>query len=129
MSRRLQLLWIPLLAALIAGPPATRAFENLGSTDVLRAGASIVSAPFYSLPTARSVPAVQSGPRPYRHGGPSWAGVPVHLVTSSFEHRLLAVATWAGSDGFARTARHFPLFPTGPPAHGWSQNRLPRRPL
>jgi hypothetical protein len=117
MPRRLQLLWIPLLAALIAGTLATGASGNLASSEVLRAVESIGSAPLYSVPTARSVLAIQTRPQPYRHGGSSWAAVPGDLDAHAFEPRLLAAAILAGRDALARTARHFPLFPTGPPAH------------
>jgi len=44
--------------------------------------------------------------------------VPEHLEAPAFEHLLLTFATTAGSAAFGGTARHFPLFPTGPPAQG-----------
>src|SRR6476660_3670651 len=117
MPRRFPLLWLPLLAAIIAGPPAMPASGKLGTAELLRSGESIGSAPLYPLPTARSVLAFQFGSQPYRHGGPGWAAVPSDLDLHAFAHRLLPLAPWAGSDALARTARHFPLFPTGPPPH------------
>lgn len=117
MPRRLQPLWIPLLAVLIAGPLATPASGNLGTAEALRGRESVGAAPLYALPTARSVLALQPGSQPYRHSGPAWSAAPSDLDLRAFEQRLLPVAFSAGSDALARTARHFPLFPTGPPAH------------
>src|SRR4051812_21195867 len=117
MPRRLQLLWIPLLVSLMAGPRATRAPENLGSSELLGAGESIGSAAWPSLPTVRSVLPVQPGSPPYRHVGPSWAGLPSDGPAAALEAWGIAAATSAGIGALARTARHFPLFPTGPPAH------------
>ena len=106
-----------MLGAIIAGLLATRVPGVQGSAELLRGGESIASAPFYPLPTARSVLAIQSGSQPYRHGGTAWLAFPGNLDPHAIEHRFFAIAIPAGCDALARTARHFPLFPTGPPAH------------
>jgi len=115
MPRRFQLLWIPVLASLIAGPAGTRSFGALGGAEAVRVGESIDSAP-YTVPIARSVLAIQAGPQSHRPVGPSFAAVPGDLQAHALEQRLLPVLVLSGPDPLACTARHFPLFPTGPPA-------------
>ena len=115
MPRRFQLLWIPVLASLIAGPVGTRSFGALGPAQAVRVGESIDWAPPFTLPIARSLLAIQAGPQSHRPGGPSFAAVSGDLQALALEQRLLAAPILSGRDALARTARHFPLFPTGPP--------------
>lgn len=116
MPRRVQFLWISVLASLIAGPVGTRSFGALGRAEAVPVGESIDSAPPYTVPIARSVLAIQAGPQSHRPVGPSFAAVPGDLQAHALEQRLLAVPVLSGRDTLGRTARHFPLFPTGPPA-------------
>jgi hypothetical protein len=115
MPRRFQLLWIPVLASLIAGPVGTRSFGALGRAEAVRVGESIDAAPPYTVPVARSVLAIQAGLQSHRPGGPSFAAVSGDLQAHVLEQRLLEAPILSGRDALARTARHFPLFPTGPP--------------
>lgn len=115
MSRRIQLLWISLLVSHLAGPVGPRTSGALGGPQMVRAGESIDSAHMLSI--ARSVPALQAGPQSHRHVGPSLAAIPGNLQQHAFEQGLLAPAVLSRGDALARTERHYPLFPTGPPAH------------
>ncbi len=75
------------------------------------------SALLYSPPTARSVLAPHLGLQRYRHTDPSWTAVPDHLEAHAFQEPVLRAAVSPARVSLPRTARHFPLFPTGPPAH------------
>jgi hypothetical protein len=116
MPRRFQLLWIPVLVSLFAGPLLIRPSGDLRA-QAIRGGESIESASSYTLPAARSVPALQPRLQAHRQSSPSWAAVPGHREACAFEQRLVTPPVQTGRDALARTARHFPLFPTGPPAH------------
>jgi hypothetical protein len=116
MPRRFSLFSLPLLAALLLGLPAWRAPAGLGPSK-LSNGDFARAVPAYALPTARSAGAFRSGPQPYRHNSLAWALIPGHLEAQAIEQRLLTRLATARHDALARTARHFPLFPTGPPAH------------
>jgi hypothetical protein len=115
MPRRFSLFSLPLLAALLLGLSAWRAPAGLGPSK-LSSGDFARAVPAYALPTARSTGAFRSGPQPYRHNSLASALIPGHLEAQAIEQRLLTRLS-ARHDALPRTARHFPLFPTGPPAH------------
>ena len=116
MNRRLNLLWIPLLAALLTGPmgwrPPVWAPESvIRHTDTSPAVAGLVP-PVVRLQLAR-----QGSAPADRHGGLSWPSLPGPAGAVFIAH-LRDVPPRALAASFAETARHFPLFPTGPPSHG-----------
>lgn len=115
MSRRLHLLWIPLLAALLGGPmgqrPPVRAPGSVAENTEREPGVGrLVSATRLQL--ARPVAAPTE-----RHGGPSSPGLPT-MASTAVVTVLRYVIPPALASPLAETARHFPLFPTGPPSHG-----------
>jgi hypothetical protein len=115
MRRRPSLLWIPLLAALLAGHPAQRL--PAGVTEAV-VGQLATSTEALGLPRTVRFQVTPDGRSSLdRHGGPNWALLPdvepgatvaahQHGLEAGRHHGLLP-----------ESSRHFPLFPTGPPRH------------
>ncbi len=116
MKRRVDLLWIPLLAVLLAGPagrkpPVWTQESVVGTIDATREVMGLVR-PVVDHQLAR-----QPTPLTDRHTGQPWASPP------SVAPRVAApivppVSPRAASAPLTETARHFPLLPTGPPSRG-----------
>lgn len=119
MRRRLPLMWIPLLSALVAGPLAEPAPRELWSAaeDMLR-GIESSSAVGYALPVARLQPALHPRFSGDRQIGQFWSLDPARRPSWIPRPRLRALILKTDIGPLADSARHFPLFPTGPPSHG-----------
>ncbi|HEX5574590.1 MAG TPA: hypothetical protein VFX42_01850 [Gemmatimonadales bacterium] len=116
MNRRFPGLWIPLLAALVAtsllqrSPSAWTRETILGSVDAAPAVG-------FTLPGARLQAALQPRAPIDRHPGQPWALLAAGVtsgIAAPHRHRVSA-ETLPGL--LSKTARHYPLFPTGPPSY------------
>jgi len=115
-KRRFDLLWIPLLAILLAGPagrrpPVWTQESVVGAIDAARDVMGLVR-PVVDHQLAR-----QPTPPADRYAGQPWASLssaaPALAATI-----VPAVPVRPPSAPLTKTARHFPLFPTGPPSRG-----------
>ena len=115
MKRRVDLLWIPLLAVLLAGPagrkpPVWTQASVVGTFDATRELMGLVR------PVDRQL-ARQPTLLSDRHTGQPWAGPPSAVPTVAAPN-VPVVPPRAASAPLTETGRHFPLFPTGPPSRG-----------
>ena len=115
MKRRVDLLWIPLLAVLLADPagrkpPVWTQASVVGTFDATRELMGLVR------PVDRQL-ARQPTPLGDRHTGEPWASPP-SAVPALAAPIVPAVPPRAASAPLTETERHFPLFPTGPPSRG-----------
>jgi hypothetical protein len=112
MIRRVRLLWVPVLAALLLAPVGRP--RPLGTRGPALAAADALPAVGLVRQLAR-IEAVSRAITPaHRHDGSPWAGVPAAAAAASSPlARSSSTPAVAGLP--AETARHFPLFPTGPP--------------
>jgi hypothetical protein len=118
MQRRLCAWWIPVLAVLLAGPMLqpllgwSRAVP-LGRTEISGAAVEAV------LPSARLQPGLHVRSSPLERQGIRFAGAPGADEPVEIASAPVIVQP---IDRFhtlpADSARHFPLFPTGPPSQG-----------
>jgi hypothetical protein len=119
MQRRFCAWWIPVLAVLLAGPmlqplPGWSRAVPLGRTEISGAAVEAV------LPSARLQPGlhVRSSP-PLERQGTRFAGAlggdePVEIAFAPVIVHPIDHSHTLPAD----SARHFPLFPTGPPSQG-----------
>ena len=114
MPRRISSFWIPLLAALLAGPlvqPSSFLWTARARLGRVRLSDTPVKA---ILPSARLQPALQLRSPIERHGPLGTAPPPDGSARVAFQPVIAAPAGFL-SPPLAKSARHFPLFPTGPP--------------
>jgi hypothetical protein len=116
MNHRVHLLWIQLLAAVFAGPigvprPAWAPDSALGTIEASGSDVGLVR-PSIRLQQVCRLPSPVN-----RHGGQPSPGLPA-TVTTTVVPLARETLPAAASGPFAETARHFPLFPIGPPSHG-----------
>ena len=118
MLRRLQPLWIPLLASLIAGPLCDAPLRNAQLLlNCSGLGNRSSPGPWLSLPTVRSVLPIQVRTTAVSARGP--------LLGRGAQRCPRSCPRAPGSRGrdfgrdrcSAHIARHYPLFPTGPPTY------------
>jgi len=109
--------WVLLLAVLLGVAPRAARPDLLGGGAQLRAAAGAASPEVYYLRTAaRTLPALEARSPGDRHaalGGAlrAQATLPHFTYLTLHADRPRSVARPASQ------ARHFPLFPTGPPSH------------
>ena len=118
MPRRFSALWIPLLAALLAGPLVQRWPDWTSSTSV---GQVVVSGPPAKavLPSSRLqlvLPHFLSTVD--RQGASSGPALPAENQALVLSQEITASPANRLGGPLAESARHFPLFPTGPPSNG-----------
>ena len=118
MRRRLPLTWVPLLAALLAGPLARPLPQRWSAAGSGLRGIESSSDFDRALPAARVQPALHLRLPGERQPGQLWSlhPAPGHGVIPRARLRTPALERDLGPP--ADSARHFPLFPTGPPSHG-----------
>ena len=112
MIRRVRLLWAPLLAVLLLAPMVQP--RRLGTPGPALGAADALPAVGLVRQLARFDAVSRAITPVHRHDGSPWPGVPAAepAVTSSHGRSSSASAVTGLP---AETARHFPLFPTGPP--------------
>jgi hypothetical protein len=119
MTRALTALRIQLLAALLSGPLAQGPLREVGAAEaILRGAGSPAFAVGYALPVARFQAALHHRSPIDRHGPSLCSALPPRAESPSFTDRLGSTPPERQPASLAGTARHFPLFPTGPPLHG-----------
>jgi hypothetical protein len=119
MTRALTAVRILLLAALLSGPLAQGpAQEAWPAEAILRGADSPASAVGYALPVARFPAALHHRSPIDRHGLSLCSALPPRAESPSFTDRLGSTPSERQPGSLLGSARHFPLFPTGPPLHG-----------
>jgi len=117
MPRRCSALWISLLAALLAGSfvqrsaPAWTPEARLGRADAVNSDKAV-------LPFARLNPAPHFRSPSDRQSGPADQALPPREPERCALRRVIGLPADLLGAPVAKSARHFPLFPTGPPSHG-----------
>lgn len=118
MHHRLSLTWIPLLTALLAGPLAEPVPKELWSvTEARLRGIESSSAVDCPLPVARFQKALHPRSPGDRQVGQFWSIDPARRESRIPDPTLQALVLKADIGPLTDSARHFPLFPTGPPSH------------
>ena len=117
MHRRLSALWIPLFAPLLAGPVAQHAPRDVGLGDaIVWTGDSLSSSVQSNLPAATLQPALNRRVPVGRGPGALWCALPVRPASPISNTQLLTPPALPDGSPLTRSARLFPLFPTGPPS-------------
>jgi hypothetical protein len=118
MNRRLSALWIPLLAVLLARPPVPQ-WPQAWSPETAVAHAGLLATPAKAvLPGIRLQRAFPFRSPTDRQGSLLGAVVPLRHATGTGISQVIVRITQSLSATPAESARHYPLFPTGPPSHG-----------
>lgn len=109
---------IPLLAALLAGPLAQRSPAVWSAETVFRGIDSPAVADSFALPTGRLQPVLYHRSPVDRQGDRPWFFLTPSPLAGVFAVQILGPPSGPCSGPLAESARHFPLFPTGPPSLG-----------
>ena len=116
MQRRLSFGWLPLLAALAASPLLS-ACPGGGSGQTAVQPFHIKPLPDYSPYQAPSPLEVKAKPPSYRDPGATGRPFPAYQAPKFFAPQHTAGKQPRYTSFIAGSARHFTLFPTGPPRH------------
>jgi hypothetical protein len=117
MRRRFSSSWIPLLSVLLPGILLSACPGRAGSADATLQATHIRPLPDYSPYQERPDPAIKANAPANRQvgGGSSGRGLGAYAVPKFFAPQHSAPKPQRYSSFIAGSARHFTLFPTGPP--------------
>lgn len=123
MRHHFLILRIPLLAGLLAGPVVAPLGRLWSESTVLPAVQSLppASAPssavHRALPVARAQLVLHPRSPVGRGDSPPWSALPARTAWRIFIAQLLHSPAQRDCNPLTGSARHFPVFPTGPPSH------------
>ena len=115
---RARSIWVLLLAVLLGVWPRASRPDLLGGAATVRPAAGAGSPEAYCLRTAaRMQPALETRSPTDRQTAPFGGALRPHATLQHFTDLTLPAHRPRGVARPASQARHFPLFPTGPPSH------------
>ena len=110
--------WVLLLAVLLGLAPRAGRPDLLGGGAKVRAAAGAGSPEAYYLrAAARTHPALEARSPGDRQTAPPGGALRAHATLPHFSYLTLPADRLRSVARPASQARHFPLFPTGPPSH------------